>query len=161
MVTDGLTRYDMIIGQDLMNKLGIDIKGSDMSIYWDDTAIPWRHVDSTLNDAYLKYSPTHQPDKRTNRKVSKILDAKYKPANLKEITDAAEHSTSLQRQELYKLLMKYEDLFDGTLGKWNGTPDDIKLKKGAEPYHARTFPVLKIHELTLKKNLTDYVHSKY
>jgi hypothetical protein len=34
MVTDGLTWYDMIIGRDLINELGIDIKGSDMSIYW-------------------------------------------------------------------------------------------------------------------------------
>jgi hypothetical protein len=75
-VTDGLTQYNMIIGQGLINKLSIDIKGSNMSIYWDDASIPaWRDMDSTLNDAYLAYSPTHQPDQSTNGKASKMLDA--------------------------------------------------------------------------------------
>jgi hypothetical protein len=59
----------------------------------------------------------------------------------------------LQRKELYKLLIKYEDLFDGTLCKWNGTPYGIKVKGGAEPYHAQAFPVPKMHELKLKKEL--------
>jgi hypothetical protein len=153
MVTDGLTRHDMIIGRDLINKLGIDIKCSNMSIYWDDAAIPWRNMDSMLNNTYLTYSPTHQPDKKTSRKASKILDTRYEPANLKEITDAAEHVTPLQRKNVYKLLIKYKDQFDGTLGKWNSTPYDIKLKECAEPYHARALPVPKIHELTLKKEL--------
>jgi hypothetical protein len=101
MVTAGLTRYDIIIGQDLINELGIDMKGGDMSIHWDDAAIPWCDMDYTLNNAFLTYSPTHQPDKRINRKVSKILDAKHEPANLKEITDAAKHLTPNQRKELY------------------------------------------------------------
>ena len=37
----------MIIGRDLIKSLGIDIHGGDMTIYWDDAAIPWRDIDST------------------------------------------------------------------------------------------------------------------
>ena len=149
VVDKGLIRYDMIIGRDIISELGIDVKGSDLSISWSDAAIPWRDMDATTNDAFLAYSPIHQPEKRT----TKILDATYKAADLKEIVQSAAHLTQTQRQELFLLLSKYETLFDGTLGTWNGTPYDIKTKPGIEPHHARPFPVPKIHELTLKTEL--------
>ena len=37
----------MIIGRDLIRSLGIDIHGSDITIHWDDAAIPWRDIYST------------------------------------------------------------------------------------------------------------------
>ena len=134
VVEEGLLRYDMIIGRDMITELGIDLKGSDLSINWDDAAIPWRDMDSTLNDVFLSYSANHQPETRSTR-TSKILDATYKPADLKKITDSADHLTLKQKSQLFLLLNKYKDLFDGTLGTWNGTPYDIKLKEGAEPHH--------------------------
>jgi hypothetical protein len=106
-------------------------------------------MDSTLNDVFLSYSPMHQPSQRT----SKILDAEYKAVDLTEIVAAADHLNDKQRSQLFLLLNKYKDLFDGTLGTWTGTSYDIKTKKDAEPYHGRPFPVPKIHELTLKKEL--------
>ena len=42
----------MIICCDLISSLGIDIYVSDMNIYWDDAAIPWRDIDSTKNDVF-------------------------------------------------------------------------------------------------------------
>ena len=44
--------YDMIIGRDLIRSLGIDTHGADMTIHWDDAAIPWRDIDSTTNDVF-------------------------------------------------------------------------------------------------------------
>jgi hypothetical protein len=58
-----------------------------------------------------------------------------------------------QRSQLFLLLNKYKDLFNGTLGTWTGTPYNIKTKEGAEPFHSRPFPVPKIHELTFKTEL--------
>ena len=91
----------------------------------------------------------HHPEKRTTT----ILNATYKKANLRKIIDSYDHLDTNQQESLHKLLSKYEDLFDGTLGKWTGTPYDIELKEGAEPHHSRPFPVPKIHELTLKTEL--------
>ena len=42
----------MIIGRDLIKSLGIDIHGGDMTIHWDDSAIPWRDIDSTAKDVF-------------------------------------------------------------------------------------------------------------
>ena len=49
--------------------------------------------------------------------------------------------------------MKYESLFDGTLGKWTGEPYHIQLKEGATPYHARPYSVPKAYERTLKAEI--------
>ena len=39
-----IDRYDMIIGRDLIWVLDIDIHEVDMTIHWDDAAIPWRDI---------------------------------------------------------------------------------------------------------------------
>ena len=44
-------------------------------------------------------------------------------------------------------------MFDGNLGTWYVKPYGIKLKRDAEPYHGKSFPVPRIHELTLKQEL--------
>jgi hypothetical protein len=49
--------------------------------------------------------------------------------------------------------MKYEDLFDGTLGDYKTEPVSFELKEGTKPYHDRTYPVPKVHKLTTKKNM--------
>jgi hypothetical protein len=87
------------------------------------------------------------------KQMTDILDAKYTKANLEEIVKAADHLNYTERDELYKLLKKYEDLFDGTLGTFTGTPYDIKLKENVEPFHTRASPVPKIHELTFKSEI--------
>jgi hypothetical protein len=46
--------------------------------------------------------------------------------------------------------MKYESLFDGTLGTWKGEDYNIELRSDATPYHARAFPIPRIHEQTLQ-----------
>ena len=45
-------------------------------------------------------------------------------------------------------------MFDGTLGKHTGSNFTIEFKENAKPYHAKPFPIPKIHEPTLKKEVT-------
>ena len=47
-------------------------------------------------------------------------------------------------------MKKHEPMFNGTLGKWIGEEYRVELKEGAEPYHARPFPVPRAYEATLK-----------
>ena len=41
-------------------------------------------------------------------------------------------------------------MFDGTLGKWTDSKVQLDLVEGAEPYHAKAFPIPKVHLETLK-----------
>jgi hypothetical protein len=44
-------------------------------------------------------------------------------------------------------------LFDGLLGAWKTDPADLRLKSGEMPFQLSPFPVPKIHEETLKKEI--------
>ena len=142
----------MIIGRDLIRSLGIDIRGSDITIHCDYAAIPWSNIDSTTNDVFA-LSQYNAPFKSETKRMKRILDDKYIEADLKTIAESSFRLDLQERNELYKLLKMYESLFDGTLGTWHGNPYDIKLKTDAEPYHGKHFPVPHIHELTFKQEL--------
>ena len=47
----------------------------------------------------------------------------------------------------------YQDLFGGNLGTWTGKSYNLPTKDDVDPYHAWSFPVPKIHELTLKTKI--------
>ena len=68
----------------------------------------------------------------------------------KQLSDA-------ERKDLLALLRRYEELFDGTLGRWTEDPIKIELKEGAEPYHARPFPIPRVHVETLKMEVSRLV----
>ena len=41
-------------------------------------------------------------------------------------------------------------MFDDTLGDYTGTQYRIELLEGAQPFHAKPFPIPKVYEKTLK-----------
>ena len=84
----------MIIGRDLIRSLGIDIHEVDMTIHWDNAAIPWCDIDSTTNDVFA-LSQHNAPFNSETKRMKRILDAKYSKADIKTI---AESSTRLDPQ---------------------------------------------------------------
>ena len=80
-------------------------------------------------------------------RMRRILDPKYKKSDLNKVmTKQWQHLNTEEREILLNLLRKYEDLFDGTLGKWNNTPVDLELRSDAKPVCLRLYPVLRLHE---------------
>ena len=75
----------MIIVRDLIRSLGIDIHGSDMTIHWDDAAIPWRDIDSITNGVFA-LSQYNAPFNSETKRMKRILNAKYSKADIKTIT---------------------------------------------------------------------------
>ena len=150
-VTNADMGYDMIIGMDLLTELGIDILNSNSSIKWDEAEIPMRPRDSTIEDSYVIEDPQAVQDS-TNR-INNILDAKYNAANLKQVVTDSINLNKEEKAKLHKLLLKYEDMFDGTLGKWNGTPHSIHLKDNVTPYHGKAYKIPHAYEATLKKEV--------
>ena len=49
-------------------------------------------------------------------KMSSILDAKYEKADLEKVAKETPHLSKKEQSKLKKLLQKYEELFDGTIG---------------------------------------------
>ena len=107
-----------------------------------------KSFDTTFKDSYHVEDATSMST-ATNR-LKAILDAKYEAADLKAVVDEATHLSQDERDKLLLLLQKYKSLFDGTLGKGTGSPYNIELKEGAQPYHAKPFPIPRAHVDTLR-----------
>ena len=60
-----------------------------------------------------------------------------------------QYLTMTQRNELLKLLHKFVELFNGTLGTWKTNPVDSKIKK-LKPVCSQPYPVTKVHEEMFK-----------
>ena len=108
----------MIIGRDLIRSLGIGIHGGNMTIHWDDVAIPWRDIYSTAKYVFA-LSQHNAPFNAETKRMKRILDAKFSKADIKTITEISTHLDPQEINELYTLLKKYECLFDGNLGTWH------------------------------------------
>ena len=59
----------------------------------------------------------------------------------------------IRERKLLSMLLKFEDLFDGTLGDWKLPPVTFELKEGATPYHGRAYPIPQIHKAVLMKEI--------
>ena len=142
-------QYDLIIGRDLLSQLGIIIDFKKNNIVWDDMLLHMKLPNTKPPQDF--YSTKPEPT------MKQILSAKYSLANLPTIVKGYTHLSKENQQLLLQLLQKYADLFDRTLGKWTGTAHNISLKEGATPYHARSFPIRKAYENTLKDKVNRLV----
>ena len=148
-VTQNLGAYDMILGRDLLRDLGITLNFSEDTIEWDHASIPLKDRDASVLDSYFVQDPSSIED--ATERLKNILDAKYEKADLKKVafTDNG-HLEEHQSEKLLELFEKYEGLFDGTLGVWSDVDYNIELRDDAKPYHAKAYPIPKVHLDTLK-----------
>ena len=109
--------------------------------------MPFKDVDD-IAEAFHIDEPPQVVD--ASDRLKRISDAKYEAADLEAVCQLQEELNVKEKQMLLQLLTKYEHLFDGTLGKRTGTKVELELNEGATPYHARAFPIPKIHLATLK-----------
>ena len=83
-----IDRYDMIIDSALISSLGIDIQGADMTIHWDNAAIPWRDINFTTNGVFLILQ-YNAPVNSETKQMKRILNAKCIKDDLKAISESS------------------------------------------------------------------------
>ena len=163
--TETNSRYDMIIGRDLMHVLGLDTSFKEASMTWDNAEVSMQepdwldkdHVDSFEQELFMM----HDPDTTDAERIQSILDIKYSKANLDEVVKDLEDLNTNQQQQLKQVLRKFEPLFDGTLGHWKTKPVELELKDpNCKPVHARPYPVPQSQEKQLKEEVARLVHAK-
>jgi hypothetical protein len=82
--------------------------------------------------------------------MKQILEAKYEKANIKDVVAQCKHLSNTEQLQLFEVLGQFQSLFDGKLGHWKNERYDIALQPNVKPYHARPYPMPKVHEATLK-----------
>jgi len=102
------TKYDMTIGRDLLQDLGILSMLKDQFITWEDISIPMRDPNTSTEESYIIHESEilYEAMKRTKQ----ILEAKYEPVTPQEIINGCDHLDSEEKQELPVLLEKLKDL---------------------------------------------------
>ena len=165
-------RYEMILGRDLLTALGLDIKFSDNVLSGREgphegcsapmvdvsnydlniiTAKIVRPEESFIN-SYVNECLKSESAIIATRRMCRILDAKYKNAELdKVMTEQFQHLNTKECKRLLNILTSFEDLFDGTLGTYNTTIVDLKLRYNANPVYLRPYPVPRAHKAIFKK----------
>jgi len=73
--------------------------------------------------------------------VKRILYTKCKKADLKTVCQSQTELTVEEKSQPEALLRKYEPLFDGQLGRWQGQEVKLELKEGAKPCHSRAYNI--------------------
>ena len=116
----------------------------------------YEHVRSLLaGEVNILY--THLPEaehiKDMNKRTNRILDANYEKANIDAYMQEYNKLNEKERLSLRSLLKKYENLFDGTLGKWKLKPVSLNIKPNAKLVQSRPFSVPHFHQEKLKKEI--------
>jgi hypothetical protein len=159
---DQAPMYDLIIGKQTMHNLGVKLDFQEKTITIDKILLRMR------NTANLQLKPRITRALRENtcfaqesistrsatKHMVKILDAKYEKANLTAIIrENCSHLTASDREKLLSVLLKFEPLFDGTLGDWKLLPVFFELKEGMKPYHGRPYLIPHKHKAVLMKEI--------
>jgi hypothetical protein len=148
--------YDLIIGMDVMQILGIDIHNSSKTIVWDKLRVPFKPQDyfkgafpHLLIDAMMG-SP--DPADTNGYKSKTIKSSHYEQSDPQVVAQQQKHLTTSQR-DLALLLSKYPKLFSGKLGRYPHRKVHLELREDAKPARCRPYPVPKHHEKVFKEEL--------
>ena len=148
------THYDLLIGRDLLNEVGIDLLFSSKCISWEGHTTPMKDPlefkEKTLDFLIHKCFAQDQVEEDF---IQRMTEQKYSPANLQEEVSKCLNLTADEQDQLLQLLHKYASLFDGSLGTWKTSPVELELKEGAKPYHGRPYPVPMSQEKKLKDEI--------
>ena len=92
--------YDIIIRQNLMQEMGIDILNSSKTFKWDEQEISIQPR-STMVTKMMQSLKDPIVVKIEIKKIEKILDAKYEPADLKQVTKNISDLSKKDKDEIY------------------------------------------------------------
>jgi len=149
--------YDLIIGLETLANWKAILNFHDLTVTIDHVKLPMQSLgdlsDTALNNIYKEAQERSNACTATKR-VTKLSDAKYDKANLPKIgNDNCKHLPVRQCNALLSLLLQHEELFNGTLGDWQGDEVNFELKPEAKLSHGRPFPVPHFHKDTIKKEV--------
>ena len=172
-------RYDMILGRNLMNDLGIVLDFSTKSMAWDGSTATMREYDQTQEQTSLatnllldiidnsleandiitlldQSSEVQYQEKDVDPsgyKTKTIRTSLYEPSNLQDIVDKCVYLLPSQREQLYSLLSQFHKLFDGRLKTFKGPPVHLKLIDNPIPVRRHPYTVPTSHLAVFKEEL--------
>ena len=123
------SQYNMILGRDLLETLGIIINFNDHTITWDEATILMKKYGRILTlhtaDTYCNKIFTTNIKNEVTTRMRQILYTKYKKADLAKVVADSKHLTTDEQSKLLAVLCRYKTIFDGGLGLWKTPPASL------------------------------------
>ncbi len=154
--------HDLIISKQTMHNLGVKLDFQEKTMKIDEILLPMKNITNLqlkprITRALRENTCFAQEPSSTCSAIKhmvEILDAKYEKADLPAIIrENCSHLIVSDREKLLSVLLKFESLFNGTLGDWNLPPVSFELKEGMKPYHGRPYPIPHNHKAILMKEI--------
>jgi hypothetical protein len=138
--------YNVILGMDIMTKIGLSVDTAEKCITWEHTSTPLKRR-GVIQNRYLWHhtyalsvaAPVIQEDEE---RQSRILDADYSKIDIAQHVSELDHLNSEEKRVLTEMLNQFPVLFGGGLGTLLVRPVYLELQADARPYHSQPFPVL-------------------
>ena len=145
-------RYDIILGRDFTQELGIDILNPSKKFAWGGIEI------DMVQPGHWSGRHKRSNTKSFNRKlelneVKVILESKYEKADLDTLVESLDHLSSSEKFDLLKMMQMHALLFQGKVGKWKGPPIEIRLKPNTKPYHTKAYRVPQAYQKVFKEEI--------
>ena len=169
-------RYDLILGRDILQSIGLDILNSDKKFEWNGILVDMvprgqmvQGVESShqklqgesgakgiayrvKDNLTVKVNP-YSPGIKENYVQSKILDANYEKIPLEDVVAEQSHLSEKERQLLLSQLRKNISVLECKRGKWIGKNVSFKLKQGTLSHCAKPYRIPQSLKGTLKKEI--------
>ena len=159
-------RYDMIVGRDVLRAFGIKLDFEDDCIVANDVSVPMRPfpkatptmepVDQLLADYVDRLSDNDEDTSSTSddeAHATEILESKYDAMDPKKIAEGCKHLTPEQREDLAKLLSKFDVLFNGELRKFTDERIHLEVDPTVPPTRSRAHAVPHLHRELFRREL--------
>ena len=143
-VCDQKMPYDIIMGRETLQKLGIVLDFKESQIIWNETSVEMKtpnELDKKSN--LLTLTSANEPAYcvQNSERAERILDITSSAADIPAIVGKLNYLNQDQKRSLQCLLQEHENLFDGNIGTWKPEPVHLELKSNATPYHGKPYPV--------------------
>ena len=158
-------RYDMIVGRDVLRAFGIKLDFEEDAIVSGDVSVPMREfptatptsepVDQLLNDFLDRLSEDDEDINPSSEEAytKEILESKYDAADPKAIAESCKHLTPEQRDDLAKLLSKFDVLFNGELRAFTDEKIHLEVDPTVPPTRSRAYAVPHLHRELFRREL--------
>ena len=118
-VSSQKNNYNVTFGRDLPRELGINLNFKNNFWGWKETNIPMKSINCKMRTNFV-IEESKNIKSATNR-IKKILNAKYKKANFKEIRNKLNYLYSDKQFLMYRLLKKHENMIYDASGNFTST----------------------------------------
>ncbi|GFH61911.1 hypothetical protein CTEN210_18387 [Chaetoceros tenuissimus] len=157
VVMDGRSNYDIILGRDFLQKIGLILDFENLQIKWMNMEIsmkPARYW-NTLENVQIAFAEyTDEADEEPNDGyAAAILPSKYDDVSPDVIAAKQTHLDKEKQQDLEKVLHQFPTLFNGKLKQFKGEEVHLTLKKDAKPVQSKPYKVPFLHRQVFKNEL--------